>query len=121
MDTIAIIAHNNTKQQLIDWAREKVTILTRYNLIATHQTAMLLKEQLGLNVKPYIHGPEGGDIQIAAQILEGGVQMLIFFIDAQSPHGHEHDIQTLIRISVIKNIPIALNQASADLLLQKYA
>ncbi len=73
---------------------------------------------LDLNVKSFGHGPSGGDILLAAKILQGEVDKVIFFIDGETPHGHEHDIQTLIRTAVINNIPIALNRASADLTVQ---
>ncbi len=115
--TIALIAHNSRKSDLLNWAKEHRNRLEEYNLIGTTNTAKLLSDVLDLNVKGFGHGPSGGDIILAAKILQGEVQKIIFFIDAESPHGHEHDIQTLIRTAVINNIPIALNRASADLVI----
>lgn len=116
-NTIALIAHNSQKSNLLNWAKEHKGSLEGHNLIGTTNTAKLLSDVLDLNVKGFGHGPSGGDILLAAKILQGEVQKIIFFIDAESPHGHEHDIQTLIRTAVINNIPIALNRASADLVI----
>ena len=115
--TIALIAHNSRKSDLLNWAKEHKTRLEDYNLIGTTNSAKLISDVLDLNVKGFGHGPSGGDILLAAKILQGEVQKIIFFIDAESPHGHEHDIQTLIRTAVINNIPIALNRASAELVI----
>lgn len=115
--TIALIAHNSRKNDLLNWAKEHRTRLLTHELIGTTNTAKLLSDVLDLNVKGFGHGPSGGDILLAARILQGEVHKVIFFIDAESPHGHEHDIQTLIRTAVINNIPIALNRASADLVI----
>ena len=116
-NTVALIAHNSQKSNLLNWAKEHKGSLEGHNLIGTTNTAKLLSDVLDLNVKGFGHGPSGGDILLAAKILQGEVQKIIFFIDAESPHGHEHDIQTLIRTAVINNIPIALNRASADLVI----
>src|SRR5690606_31058340 len=115
--TIALIAHNSRKNDLLNWAKEHRNQLENHNLIGTTNTAKLISEMLDLDVKGFGHGPSGGDILLAAKILQGEVHKIIFFIDAESPHGHEHDIQTLIRTAVINNIPIALNRASADLVI----
>lgn len=117
--TIALIAHNSRKNDLLNWAKVNIHLIRDHNLIGTSNTSKLLNEMLDLNVKPFGHGPSGGDILLAARILEGEVDKIIFFIDAETPHGHEHDIQTLIRTAVINNIPIALNRASADLIVQE--
>lgn len=115
--TIALIAHNSRKTDLLNWAKVHREALLKYNLAGTTNTSKLLSEMLDIKVSGFGHGPSGGDIILAAKILQGEVQMIIFFIDAETPHGHEHDIQTLIRTAVINNIPIALNRASADLLI----
>jgi len=114
MKTIALIAHNAKKNELLEWTQQNLTTLRQYNLIGTSNTARLINNLLNLGVKPFGHGPAGGDILLAAKILRGKIHKIIFFIDAESPHGHEHDIQTLIRTAVINNVPIALNRASAD-------
>ncbi|PIQ19857.1 MAG: methylglyoxal synthase [Cytophagales bacterium CG18_big_fil_WC_8_21_14_2_50_42_9] len=119
MKTIALIAHNEKKNELLEWAKQNITILRQYNLIGTSNTARLINSLLNLNVKPFGHGPSGGDILLSAKILRGKVQKVIFFIDSENPHGHEHDIQTLIRTAVINNVPIALNRASADYIIME--
>jgi methylglyoxal synthase len=116
--TIALIAHNSRKNDLLNWAKVNYHLLQEHNLIGTSNTSRLINEMLDLDVKPFGHGPSGGDILLAAKILQGEVHKVIFFIDAETPHGHEHDIQTLIRTAVLNNIPIALNRASADLIIQ---
>lgn len=115
--TIALIAHNSRKNDLLNWAKVHRKTLVKYNLIGTTNTSKLINDMLELEVSGFGHGPSGGDIILAAKILGGQVQKVIFFIDAETPHGHEHDIQTLIRTAVINNIPIALNRASADLII----
>lgn len=115
--TIALIAHNERKTELLNWAKVHRDELVKHELIGTSNTSKLLNDMLELDVKPFGHGPSGGDILLAAKILQGEVHKVIFFIDAETPHGHEHDIQTLIRTAVINNIPIALNRASADLVI----
>ncbi|WP_162426044.1 methylglyoxal synthase [Pontibacter pudoricolor] len=117
MKTIALIAHNNRKADLLSWVEENQETLRGYSLIGTTNTAKLINDRLDLNIEPFGHGPSGGDILLAARILQGEIDKVIFFIDAETPHGHEHDIQTLIRTAVLNNIPIALNRASADLII----
>lgn len=116
--TIALIAHNSRKNDLLNWAKVNHYQLKGNNLIGTSNTSRIINDMLDLNIQPFGHGPSGGDILLAAKILKGEVDKVIFFIDAETPHGHEHDIQTLIRTAVINNIPIALNRASADLIVQ---
>lgn len=116
MKSIALIAHNNKKTELLNWVKENQEALRGHSLIGTSNTSALINDILGLNVEPFGHGPSGGDILLAAKILKDEVEKVIFFIDAETPHGHEHDIQTLIRTAVLNNIPIALNRASADLI-----
>jgi methylglyoxal synthase len=121
MQTIALIAHNERKNDLLEWSKKHQDILRHYKLIGTSNTARLITSLLGLEVEGFGHGPSGGDIFLAARILEGRVQKVIFFIDSETPHGHEHDIQTLIRTAVINNVPIALNRASADYIINEQA
>ncbi|MBA3900355.1 MAG: methylglyoxal synthase [Bacteroidetes bacterium] len=116
--TIALIAHNSRKNDLLNWTKVNYEILKEHTLIGTSNTSKLINDMLDLKVQAFGHGPSGGDILLAARILQGEVNKVIFFIDAETPHGHEHDIQTLIRTAVINNIPIALNRASADLIVQ---
>jgi methylglyoxal synthase len=119
MQTIALIAHNERKNDLLEWCKKHQDTLRQYQLIGTSNTARLITALLGIEVAGFGHGPSGGDIFLAARILEGRVQKVIFFIDSETPHGHEHDIQTLIRTAVINNVPIALNRASADYIIHE--
>ena len=103
---------------MLAWVKRHLDELKKHNLIGTSNTSELLNSVLDLDVKPFGHGPNGGDILLAAQILEHKVDEVIFLIDAETPHGHEHDIQTLIRTCVINNVPLALNLATADFLVK---
>ena len=114
---IALVAHNEKKNALLEWAKVNKEELQNHKLIGTSNTARLLNSVLELDVEGYGHGPNGGDIILAAKILQNEVSKLVFFVDLQTPHGHEHDIQTLIRTATINNIPIALNPATATLIL----
>lgn len=116
---IALVAHNEKKNSLLEWAKINKEELLNHKLIGTNNTARLLTSVLELEVEGYGHGPNGGDILLAAKILQNEVSKLIFFVDLQTPHGHEHDIQTLIRTATINNIPIALNPATATLILHE--
>ncbi len=117
--TIALVAHDKKKQVMLEWAKQHIDILRKRKLLGTSNTAKQLKSVLDLDVEPFGHGPSGGDIYLAAKILDNEIDKVIFFIDVETPQGHEHDIQTLIRTAVINNIPIALNRASADHIIVK--
>lgn len=116
MKTLALVAHDGKKNTLLTWAKEHAEMLKNHTLIGTSHTAKLLNDVLELNIEPFGHGPNGGDILLAAKILNHEVDGIVFLIDTQAPHGHEHDIQTLIRTAVINDVPIALNTATADYL-----
>lgn len=118
MKRIALVAHNEKKSEMLAWVKRHKDELKRHKLIGTSNTSKLLNSVLDLQVEPFGHGPNGGDILLAAQILGGNVDEVIFLIDAETPHGHEHDIQTLIRTAVLNNVPIALNLATADFLVE---
>ncbi len=117
--TIALVAHDKKKHVMLEWAKENIDNLKRRKLIGTSNTAHLLKSVLDLDVEAFGHGPSGGDIYLAAKILDSQVDRVIFFIDTETPQGHEHDIQTLIRTAVINNIPIALNRATAKYIISE--
>jgi len=116
MKTIALVAHNAKKSVMLAWVKRNIEELKKYKLIGTSNTSELINSVLDIVVEPFGHGPNGGDILLAAQILAGNVDIVVFLIDAETPHGHEHDIQTLIRTCVINNVPMALNVGSADYL-----
>jgi methylglyoxal synthase len=114
---IALIAHDNQKAELLDWARFNRDTLYRHQLLATGTTGELLATELELDVTRFLSGPLGGDQQIGAGIAEGRVDLVIFFWDPLEPHPHDVDVKALLRIAVVYNIPIACNRASADFML----
>lgn len=112
--TIALVAHDNRKNDLIQWSLDHKEDLTHHELCATGTTGKLLEQKLGLNIKQYLSGPVGGDFQIGNAIVEGKVDMLIFFWDPLESMAHDPDIKALLRIATLYNIPMACNQSSAD-------
>ena len=114
---IALIAHDNRKQDMINWAKSNYSILCKHFLCGTGTTAKLIAEQTGLPVKGYKSGPLGGDQQIGACITEGEVDFMIFFWDPLSSQPHDPDVKALLRIAVLYDIPVAMNQSTADFLL----
>ena len=115
--TIAIVAHDGKKADMVAWATFNRGTLAQYNLIATGTTGKLLHDKVGLQVERLESGPYGGDAQIAARIVEGKVDCVFFFVDPLDKHPHEPDIQTLLRACTVHNVPIATNIATADLLI----
>ena len=115
--TIGLLSHDNKKMDMVEWCNTNKSKLKEYKLYGTEGTAHRINQVTGLEVEDIGHGPDGGDVHIAYNILEGKLDMLIFFIDTKRAHGHEHDIQTLIRTCATSNIPFALNKSTADKLL----
>ena len=111
---IALVAHDNKKKDLIEWARHNREIMTRMDVIATGTTAKMLAKELDFPVKALQSGPLGGDQQIGAMIAEGSVDILIFFWDPLQPLPHDPDIKALLRLAVLWNIPLACNKTTAD-------
>ena len=114
---IALIAHDNCKSGLLDWARYNRGTLADHELFATGTTGALLNGELGLPVTRFLSGPLGGDQQVGAGIAEGRIDFVIFFWDPLEPHPHDVDVKALLRIAVVYNVPIACNRATADFLL----
>ena len=114
---IALIAHDNLKPSLVEWARSHKTELLQHELFGTGTTGGLLERELGLQVHKFRSGPLGGDQQIGARIAEGELDILIFFWDPLGAHPHDVDVKALIRIAVVCNVPVACNWSSADFLL----
>jgi len=118
MATLALIAHDGKKEEMVAFARTHRDLLARYELIATGSTGSMVAAATGLAVKPFRHGPAGGDVQIAAEVLRGSVVAVFFFVEPMEAHPHDPDIQTLLRICNISNIPLASNPATADLVIR---
>src|SRR5204863_7650777 len=114
---IALVAHDNKKKDLIDWADYNKQELSRHELIATGTTGKLLEEKLDRPVKKLLSGPLGGDQQIGAMIAEGKLDVLIFFWDPMEAQPHDSDVKALLRVGVAWNILLACDRATADFLL----
>jgi methylglyoxal synthase len=114
---IALIAHDNKKEELFEWAKFNCKLLAEHSLYATGATGQILKSRLGLNVTHLESGPLGGDQQIGARISEGQIDFVIFFSDPLEPQPHDADVKALLRIAVVWNIPVACNRASADFII----
>ena len=114
---IALIAHDGKKQEMIKWCQDNEEILRRHFLCGTGTTARMITEKTGLPVKGYNSGPLGGDQQIGAKIVEGGIDFMIFLWDPLEAQPHDPDVKALLRIAVVYDIPVANNLTTADFML----
>ncbi len=114
---VALIAHDNCKDELLEWARYNRGTLGVHELYATGTTGAVLASELGLSITRFLSGPLGGDQQVGAGIVEGRIDFVIFFWDPLEPQPHDVDVKALLRIAVVHNVPIACNRATADFLL----
>ncbi|WP_207533072.1 methylglyoxal synthase [Desertivirga arenae] len=115
-ETIALIAHDGRKPEMVDFVTEYHEILKNYHLVATGTTGSRIQET-GLEVTRKLSGPQGGDAQIAAMAAEKELKGIIFFRDPLGKHPHEPDVQMLLRVCDVHNVPLATNPASAKYLL----
>jgi methylglyoxal synthase len=114
---IALVAHDNKKRDLLDWAKYNRVLLAHHIIYATGTTGELLEKELGMNIVKLQSGPLGGDQQIGSKIVDNEIDFVIFFWDPLEPMSHDTDIKALLRMAVVWNIPIACNRASADFMI----
>ena len=116
--TLALIAHDGKKDDMLRFASEHLDELRPLDLIATATTGSLLRAELDLEVETMASGPQGGDLQIGARIVEGTIDGVIFFRDPLMSHPHEPDIQAVLKVCDVHDVPLATNRASALLLIR---
>lgn len=115
---LALVAHDQKKDDLLRLAHRYRSTLERLHLIATSHTGTQLAEQLDLPIEIMRSGPQGGDIQIGARIVDGQVDAVVFLRDPLTAHPHEPDIQALLKVCDVHGVPVATNLASAEILLR---
>lgn len=120
MTNVALIAHDNLKPNLVEWARRHEAKLKNFKLYATGTTGKRIEEATELKITKFKSGPLGGDQQIGASIAEGKIDGVIFFWDPLAPHPHDVDVKALLRIAVVYDVPMACNEATATLLIQNF-
>ena len=111
---IALIAHDQKKPEMLAFVRRHVDFFRTRRLVATGHTGGLLREELGLDVEPVTHGPEGGDLIIGGRVAEGTVEAVFFFRDPLTAQPHEPDVSALMRVCDVHGVPLATNRATAE-------
>ena len=115
--TIALVAHDHKKPELLAWVKQHISVLEQCNLVGTGSTGGLIATETGLNVTRFKSGPLGGDQQLGAMIAEGRLHMLVFFQDPMSPMPHDVDVKALVRLCAVYDIPLACNRSTGDMMI----
>ncbi len=118
MKNIVLIAHDNLKGKMVKWAKKHQAVLKKHKLFATGTTGKVLMDNAELKIRRFKSGPLGGDVQVGARIAEGKIDIMVFFWDPLSPQPHDVDVKALFRIATVHNIIVAINPASADILIK---
>ncbi len=119
--TLALVAHDGKKADMVAFALSNKDVLQKYDLVATKTTGQLLRDKCGLEVRQMLSGPLGGDAQIAAQVAEGKIEAVFFFVDPLTANPHDPDIQGLLRICNVHNVPLATNSGTAKYIISTQA
>jgi methylglyoxal synthase len=119
--TLALIAHDGKKADMVAFALAHRDVLKRYELVATNTTGKMLIDKAGLPVLCMLSGPVGGDAQIATMVAEGKIEAVFFFVDPLGKHPHDPDIQSLLRICNVHDVPLATNAATASYIISEKA
>jgi methylglyoxal synthase len=119
--TLALISHDGKKAEMLAFAVDHAKVLRRYDLVATSTTGKLLSDKGGLEVRQMLSGPYGGDAQIAAMVAQGEIAAVFFFVDPLGKHPHDPDIQSLMRICNVHEVPLATNAATARYVISEKA
>ena len=121
MAIIALIAHDEKKNALVEFSIKYKDILDKFELVATHTTGGHLEAEVGLTVIRMLSGPLGGDLQIGAMVAEGKISAVVFLRDPLTAHAHEPDISALMKVCDTHNIPLATNLATAQIVIERLA
>ncbi|MDD2859211.1 MAG: methylglyoxal synthase [Candidatus Nanopelagicales bacterium] len=114
---IVLVAHDNKKTDLLQWAQHNRALLARHSIYATGSTGRMIHESLDIPVRCFLSGPLGGDQQIGAYIAQGAIDLLVFFWDPLEPQPHDPDVKALLRIATLWNIAVASNRTTADMVI----